>query len=66
VVGIGGLLGLGERQVAVPLDQVQMSGGDRLTTTLTKDALKSMPAYEESGYEPADPSRRLDEVSTAG
>ena len=66
VVGVGGLLGLGEHQVAVPLDQVRLGGGDRLTTTLTKDALKSMPAYEEDGYEPADPSRRLDEASTAG
>lgn len=36
VIGIGGFLGLGEREAAVPFAQVRIDENGRLTTTLTK------------------------------
>jgi hypothetical protein len=33
--GVGGFLGIGERNVAIPLDQIEMQG-DRLTTAMTR------------------------------
>src|SRR3712207_3932480 len=38
LVGVGGFLGIGERNVAIPLNQIQMQG-DRLTTAMTKEAI---------------------------
>jgi hypothetical protein len=50
-VDVGGFLGLGERQVAIPLDQLsiqRMSGGDevRVFSELTEEDLEAMPEYE--------------------
>ncbi|MEK9969130.1 MAG: PRC-barrel domain-containing protein [Ferrovibrio sp.] len=46
IVGVGGFLGLGERNVAVNWDSLTVTdGGDTVRTTLTKDQLKAMPEY---------------------
>lgn len=48
IIGVGGFLGLGERDVAVPFDQVKMTAdGDntRLTTVLSRDSLTNAPAW---------------------
>ena len=46
LVGFGGFLGMGERKVAIPVEQV-MTRGDRLVVSgLTNDQLKALPAYE--------------------
>jgi hypothetical protein len=58
VVGVGGFLGIGERQVAIPIDQVRMQG-DRLTTTMTKDSIGALQPYEASGYQPMDRNRTM-------
>jgi sporulation protein YlmC with PRC-barrel domain len=58
LVDVGGFLGIGGREVAVPLDQIQLVG-DRLTTTMTKDSIGSMQAYDEAGYDDYDRSRML-------
>jgi hypothetical protein len=50
LVGVGGFLGIGERSVAIPLDQIQMQG-DRLTTSVTRESLGAMQPYDEGGYQ---------------
>lgn len=54
VIGVGGFLGLAEKDVAVPNDRITavrdaQSGGVRLTTTETTDSLKSAPEFSPSG-----------------
>ncbi len=49
IIGVGGFLGLGERDVAVPFDQIKMSvdaeNNSRLTTALSRDSLTNAPAW---------------------
>ena len=48
IVGVGGFLGAGEKDVAVPFEAVKMMQKDnswRLVMDATKDQLKSAPAY---------------------
>ena len=49
IVGVGGFLGLGERDVAVPFEQIKMSvdaeNNSRLTTVLSRDSLTNAPAW---------------------
>ncbi|MEK0081575.1 PRC-barrel domain-containing protein [Benzoatithermus flavus] len=56
VIGVGGFLGIGERKVAIPLDQLHMGTDNKLTTSMTKDQINSMQPYEESGWSKLDPS----------
>jgi hypothetical protein len=58
VVGVDGFLGLGERQVAIPLDELRL-GGDRLVSDLTKDRVQSMQAYSQAGYDILDPAGEI-------
>jgi sporulation protein YlmC with PRC-barrel domain len=58
LVGVGGFLGIGERDVAIPLNEIQMQG-DRLTTAMTKDEIGGMEPYDESGYQEWDRTRPL-------
>ncbi|MBO0663996.1 PRC-barrel domain-containing protein [Jiella flava] len=50
VVGVGGFLGIGEKEVAAPFDQFQISrnedGKPRLVAALTKEALEQAPKFE--------------------
>ena len=43
---IGGFLGMGERDVVLPLESLTKTD-DGLVTTLTKEQLESLPEYEE-------------------
>ena len=61
VVGVGGFLGIGERQVAIPFDQVRMGPDGRLETDFDKQRVSQMPAYDAGGYEPVDRDRPLAE-----
>ena len=49
VVGVGGFLGLGEREVALAFESIRLTrdkdGKDVLTVNATKDALKTAPAW---------------------
>jgi sporulation protein YlmC with PRC-barrel domain len=49
LVGVGGFLGIGEREVAIPLDEISRGQDNRLTTSMTRDAIGNLPAYEEGG-----------------
>lgn len=50
VVGVGGFLGMGEKDVAINIRAIRMSHDEKGTTSLvldvTKDALKAAPAYK--------------------
>ncbi|CAD7053202.1 photosystem reaction center subunit H [Pseudorhizobium endolithicum] len=51
VIGVGGFLGIGEKDVAVPMDKITMSRDTennnevRLTTTETAESLKAAPEF---------------------
>ena len=47
LIDVGGFLGLGARRVAIPISQIQLGEGDRLTTTLTEAQAKELPEYKE-------------------
>jgi sporulation protein YlmC with PRC-barrel domain len=46
IVGVGGFLGMGEREVAVKWTDLKVSAdGDTITSNMTKDSLKALPEY---------------------
>jgi sporulation protein YlmC with PRC-barrel domain len=60
VIGVGGFLGLGEREVAVNFDSLHLSRGSDQKTTValntTKDALKAAPEWKWSADERRSPT----------
>ncbi|UIJ72911.1 PRC-barrel domain-containing protein [Aurantimonas sp. HBX-1] len=52
VIGVGGFLGIGEKDVAVPFDQLQMTRDDDndlvVATAMTREQLEQAPAFEVS------------------
>ena len=46
VMGVGGFLGLGERQVAVPVSRVKGGEGRSVLPGATKYALQAMPSFQ--------------------
>ncbi len=56
VVGVGGFLGIGEKAVAVPFDQLQVvekDGEIRLIYAATREQLEAAPAVDLASYDPA-------------
>ena len=52
VLSVGGFLGIGDKQVVVPLSEFDVApDGQILMATATQDQLKSMPEYEEAEFE---------------
>jgi sporulation protein YlmC with PRC-barrel domain len=46
IVGVGGFLGIGEREVAIRWQDLQIrNNGDDVRTSLTKDAVRALPEY---------------------
>jgi putative membrane protein len=53
VLSVGGFLGIGDKKVAIPLDQMQLGEDETyLMSTETEEQLEQMPAYEEGQYQP--------------
>jgi hypothetical protein len=51
VVGVGGFLGIGEKDVAIPIDKLQLQSNKlQLASGITKDSLKQQMKYEESEF----------------
>jgi sporulation protein YlmC with PRC-barrel domain len=46
IIGVGGFLGLGERQVAISFSPFNSSDGKILLSGATKDTLKATPPFE--------------------
>ncbi|WGJ13844.1 PRC-barrel domain-containing protein [Methylocapsa sp. D3K7] len=62
IIGVGGFLGVGQKDVSIPFKDLKISsrgGKDWLTLNRTKEALRSMPAYEPMGRSAATSSSSL-------
>jgi sporulation protein YlmC with PRC-barrel domain len=46
IVGVGGFLGIGEHDVAIPVGKFQQQAGKIVLKGATKDALKAAPKFE--------------------
>ena len=46
IIGVGGVLGLGERQVVIPVNRLKHSEGRLVLPGATKDALQAMPSFQ--------------------
>lgn len=69
VVGVGGFLGLGQKNVAVPFDKITMTqnaqdGSIKLTTTETADTLKSAPEFKTLAMQASEKAARLPATAT--
>ncbi len=54
VLGVGGFLGIGDKDVAIPLDELKLGEDEAyLMSAQTEEQLEAMPAYEATQYEPA-------------
>ena len=51
VVGVGGFLGIGEKDAAIPINKLQLQGNKwQLASGITKDSLKQGMKYEKSEF----------------
>lgn len=58
VIGVGGFLGIGEKDVAIPLEQLQPQGEDlTLASGITEDELKNSMEYNESEFSAFEPEK---------
>lgn len=46
IVGVGGFLGMGRHDVAIPVAQIQDQGGKLVMPGATKEIVKAMPSFE--------------------
>jgi sporulation protein YlmC with PRC-barrel domain len=46
VIGVGGFLGMGKHDVAIPMEQLKLQGTNLILPGATKDALKALPQFE--------------------
>jgi sporulation protein YlmC with PRC-barrel domain len=47
IVGVGGFLGIGQRDVAIEWEQLNISeGGEHITANMTREQLEALPEYE--------------------
>jgi sporulation protein YlmC with PRC-barrel domain len=46
IIGVGGFLGMGRHDVAIPTEQLKVEGNNLILPGATKDALKAVPAFE--------------------
>lgn len=46
IVGVGGFLGIGTKDVVIPLEQIKMQDGKLVLAGATKDALKALPEFK--------------------
>jgi sporulation protein YlmC with PRC-barrel domain len=45
IIGVGGFLGIGRHEVAIPMDQIKFVGNRFVIAGATKAALKAMPEF---------------------
>ncbi len=61
IVGVGGFLGMGENEVAIPVDKMYARGDEIIIPGVTEERLTSMPEFDESEVRLLDPGVRLAE-----
>lgn len=49
ILSVGGFLGMGDKLVAVPVNQIKVGSEAKFTTDLTKEQLASAPTFDFSG-----------------
>jgi hypothetical protein len=59
LVGMGGYFGMGERQVAVLLSDLEMQGGNIVVKTLTRTDFQRKPAYQANDWARHDRDRLI-------
>jgi sporulation protein YlmC with PRC-barrel domain len=77
IIGVGGFLGMGQRDVAVKWSDLKLTdNGDKITAAMTKDSLKALPEYtykdktyrgrvfSDAGVYNANGTRRADSTTT--
>ncbi len=50
IIGVGGFLGIGEHDVAVPFDEITLKGNRIKLKTLSESQLDNKPEYKYSDY----------------
>lgn len=61
VVGVGGFLGFGGKDVAIPFDQLRLGAENViLMSEKGEDQLKEMPSYKKGQWKSIEPSRAID------
>jgi sporulation protein YlmC with PRC-barrel domain len=67
VVSVGGFLGIGDKDITIPIDQLQLEGDKLLLSrAVTEDQLKQQPEYQPAQYAEVEENRILAEVTGAG
>lgn len=46
IIGVGGFLGMGRHDVAIPTEQIKIEGANLVLPGATKDALKAIPQFQ--------------------
>jgi sporulation protein YlmC with PRC-barrel domain len=62
VVGVGGFIGIGEKKVVVPLDDMRLQGDRIIAPNLTKDGVSRMQSYNDESWYRYERSRTLGEL----
>jgi sporulation protein YlmC with PRC-barrel domain len=63
VIGVGGFLGIGEKEAAIPISQLKVQGDKIVASGATKDSLKQHADYKKDNYTKLDRDKM---VSQAG
>lgn len=61
IIGVGGFLGMGENEVAIPVEKLIMREDEVIVPGVTEERLESMPEFNEAEVEILDPGMRLAE-----
>jgi sporulation protein YlmC with PRC-barrel domain len=62
VVGVGGFVGIGEKKVVVPFDNMRMQGDRIVAPNLTKDGVNTMQSYQGDNWYRYERNRSLGEL----
>ncbi|MEY8828645.1 PRC-barrel domain-containing protein [Sedimentitalea sp. XS_ASV28] len=61
IIGVGGFLGMGENEVAVPVEKLILREDELILPEFTQSQLENMPEYNENEVRVLDPGMRLAE-----
>jgi len=63
VITSGGFLGLGTREILVPLDELKVVGDKQLQAEFSQDSVESLPEYQSREYGELESDRPISEFS---
>ncbi len=59
IIGVGGFLGMGENEVAIPLEKLILRSDEVIVPGVTEQRLENMPEYNQAEVRVIDPGVRL-------